>query len=71
MLLRLQTAWEDEQTEEFLSGIGIRAVALKRYKMRPAPQEEQGCMVVHYSDLEKDQLSALVVALEQITTQPS
>ena len=71
MLLQLQTSLDDEQVEERLSTIGVRAVALKRYKMRPASFEKRGCMVVSYSDLEEDQLPELVAALEQITTQAS
>ena len=71
MLLQADTTLSDEQIEERLSGIGIHAVALKRYKMRPASEQKRGCMVIHYSDLEEEQLPELIQALEQITTRPS
>lgn len=68
MLLRLQTSCTDEEAEERLTAAGIRAVALKRYEMRPAA-EQQGAVVVSYSDLERGQLPTLIQVLEQITTQ--
>ena len=70
MLLRLQTTCTDGQVEERLAHIGVRAASLHRYEMNPAA-EQQGCVVVSYSDLERDQLPGLVAALEQITMQPS
>ena len=57
--------------ETQLAEAGVRAVALRRYKMSPAAQEQQGIMVVSYSDLEQEQLPQLIQVLEQITTQAS
>lgn len=71
MLLCLNTACSDEAVETQLAEAGVRAVALRRYKMSPAAQEQQGIMVVSYSDLEQEQLPRLVQVLEQITTQAS
>lgn len=71
MLLCLDTACSDEEVERRLAASGVRAVALRRYKMSPAVREQQGVMVVSYSDLEQEQLPRLIQVLEQITTQAS
>ena len=69
MLLCLNTPRSDEEVETRLAAAGVRAVALRRYKMTPAAWERQGIMVVSYSDLERRQLPRLMEALEQLTTQ--
>lgn len=71
MLLQLQTPYSDEEVETKLAAAGVRAVALRRYKMHPAADLRQGVMVVSYSDLEQEQLPRLVQVLEHLTTQAS
>lgn len=71
MLLRLQTELPDEEVEQRLAKIGVRAVSLRRYEMCPAAEARQGIMVVSYSDLEAEQLPRLIQVLTEITTQAS
>ena len=71
MLLRLDTTVSDEEAEERLRQIGVRAAALCRYEMNPTARGQQGYLVVSYSELERKQLPKLVQVLEQMITQPS
>ena len=64
----LQLPMKAEKAEQELTQIGIHAVALHRYAKNPAAVGQQGALVLHYSDLTKEQIPALIKVLEELTT---
>ena len=65
-LLQLQTPLPDAAIEEKLAAAGIRAASLSQYQTAPA--EQQGRVVIHYSDLEETDLPGVITVLEQLVT---
>ena len=63
----LQLPMQAEKAEQRLTEIGIRAVALRRYAKNPAAIGQQGALVLHYSDLTKEQIPALIKVLEDLS----
>ena len=65
-LLQLQTPLPDAAIEEKLAAAGIRAASLSQYQTAPA--EQQGRVVIHYSDLEETDLPGVITLLERLVT---